>query len=636
MPTESPKTEGSPLPGCLVLIFLIGIGGWVGYSKYLGKSQPVVISLSAYFVDDSGNPLISSNDFNGHLKIKGQVYQSGKPLEGNVRLTVSKEDDSFQQGISLDLKGGAFESEDPAFRPLQRDDKLHVQAEISSPSLAEPASAGVYLNTATPSLSPTGTFWLWMIIGIVLVIITIGFFMTFTGKRTPEKNRNAIVFSYLFGGVFLAVPLLAPVLLLQIFPNLRQAMIGAPAGLVLTKVPPEDKVQWALNIGGYSKLVAAASPTPTPIGKASSTPTGTPGRPAAASPTPQPSQTPTTTPVPGSSPQQTQNVVAAASPRSSPQPTPTVSSQEVSKQEASKQEVSKEDVSEGVVIVEGGLVIPLYVIMLSVIGGAINMIRKVPQFQGEGEYFEPASRRPIGLWPTLKMAGTSIKGLFTGSSMPDRPAEPPVTLTAEEVHKDDGLPPAEVAPTDTQPVTGTTKEPDAKAEPAADAGRDLPAATQDSPAAEPLLDDRAKLVDAQLDKLVKDQLNRRSLTRTISAQINDKVQEMQRLFDSKSDDQCLLEFESFEAWMGSRVGLKEVLGRNWRVELLNQYMYLISAPFLAIVAYFILDLLSLTKKPILVLISFSVGLISERILTWILGLASGYLRGNSKGQAAPS
>jgi hypothetical protein len=233
--------------------------------------------------------------------------------------------------------------------------------------------------------------------------------------------------------------------------------------------------------------------------------------------------------------------------------------------------------------------------MLSVIGGAINMIRKVPQFQGEGEYFEPASRRPIGLWPTLKMAGTSIKGLFTGSSMPDRPAEPPVTLHRK---KSEGRrdPSRRGSPTDTQPVTGTTKEPDAKAEPAADAGRDLPAATQDSPAAEPLLDDRAKLVDAQLDKLVKDQLNRRSLTRTISAQINDKVQEMQRLFDSKSDDQCLLEFESFEAWMGSRVGLKEVLGRNWRVELLNQYMYLISAPFLAIVAYFILDLLSLTKK----------------------------------------
>jgi len=636
VPTESPKTEGSPLFGCVFLLIVAAAIGTFVYSKYFGKSQPVVVSLSAYFVDDSGNPLISADDSNGHLKIKGQVYLTGKPLEqGNVRLTVSKEDDSFQQAVSLDLKGGMFESDDAAFRPLGREDKLHVRAEVSSTTLPEPASAEVYLNTATPSLSRTWAFVVWIGIVVVLVIITIGFFVTFTGKRTPEKNRNAIVFSYLFGGVFLAVPLLAPVLLLQVFPNLRQAMIGAPAGLVLTRVgtPPEDKVQWALNIGGYSKLATAASPTPTPIGKANPTSTATPVRTAAASPTPQPSQTPTTTPVPGSSPQPTQNVVSAASPRSSPQPTPSVSTQEIS-----KQEVSKEDVSEGVVNVEGGLVIPLYVIMLSVIGGAINMIRKVPQFQGEGEYFEPASRGSLGLWPTLKMAGTSIKGLFTGSTKPDKPAEPTVNLvTTDEVQKDqDEIPPAELAPTDTPPVTVTTKAVDGTAVPPAGAGGGQPVPTQASQQDEPSLDDRAKLVDAQLDKLVKDQLNRRSRTRTISSQINDKVQEMQRLFDSKSDDQRLLEFESFETWMGSRVGLKEVLGRNWRVELLNQYMYLISAPFLAIVAYFMLDLLSLTKKPILVLISFSVGLISERILTWILGLASGYLRGNSKTQSAPS
>jgi hypothetical protein len=38
-----------------------------------------------------------------------------------------------------------------------------------------------------------------------------------------------------------------------------------------------------------------------------------------------------------------------------------------------------------IVTVQGGLVVPLYVIILSVIGGAINMTRKVPGFQKEGE-----------------------------------------------------------------------------------------------------------------------------------------------------------------------------------------------------------------------------------------------------------
>jgi len=140
------------------------------------------------------------------------------------------------------------------------------------------------------------------------------------------------------------------------------------------------------------------------------------------------------------------------------------------------------------------------------------------------------------------------------------------------------------------------------------------------------MNDKAKTIDTQLEKLVTEQVLRNSDTRKVQKQIQDKVQEMQKVFDDKTDDQRILGFDSFDAWYGSRVSLKEVQGTNWRVELLNQYMYLISAPFLAIVAYYMLDLLSLTKQPILVLISFSVGLISERILSWLLGLASGYLR----------
>ena len=58
-----------------------------------------------------------------------------------------------------------------------------------------------------------------------------------------------------------------------------------------------------------------------------------------------------------------------------------------------------------------------------------------------------------------------------------------------------------------------------------------------------------------------------------------------------------------------RPRLREILGGSWRVELLNQYMYLISAPFLAIVTYYTLDLLGLSKAGVVVVLSFSVGLI---------------------------
>ena len=109
---------------------------------------------------------------------------------------------------------------------------------------------------------------------------------------------------------------------------------------------------------------------------------------------------------------------------------------------------------------------------------------------------------------------------------------------------------------------------------------------------------------------------------------------MQRLFESSKTRKPILGFDSFDDWMKDRPALKELLTPHWRVELLYQYMYLMSAPFLAIVAYYMLDLLGLTKMPILVLIAFSVGLISEKILSWLLGLASGYLKSDTNQSSA--
>ena len=51
------------------------------------------------------------------------------------------------------------------------------------------------------------------------------------------------------------------------------------------------------------------------------------------------------------------------------------------------------------------------------------------------------------------------------------------------------------------------------------------------------------------------------------------------------------------------------LGAAWRQGLVTQHMYLISAPFLAIAVFYLLDWLDLRKKALLVLASFSVGLV---------------------------
>ena len=44
--------------------------------------------------------------------------------------------------------------------------------------------------------------------------------------------------------------------------------------------------------------------------------------------------------------------------------------------------------------------------------------------------------------------------------------------------------------------------------------------------------------------------------------------------------------------------------------------------------------MGLTKQPVLVLISFSVGLVSESIVSWLLRLVSDYTSKNPQGQPA--
>jgi hypothetical protein len=639
MANSSTDSSGS-FGGCLVLFIIVIAAGSFIYERYFAsKTQPVVISLSAYFVDNAGNPITSKDVTGSHLKIKGDVHVGGKALDtGTVRLTVRELDDSFQQAISTDIKAGHFEIDDPSLRTLLPIDKLHIRADVSAADPQNPINAteNLYLNSPAPTLSQGWIVALWIIALGLLVLILAAFFMTFTGQRTPQKNRNAIIFSYLVSGVFLAVPLLAPIFLLQFFPNVQREMVGMPVGLVLTRVggQPDAKNQWALNIGGYSRIPSLAEKSELASNAAiQASPSPSPSPRGAARPTPR--NTPSPTPTTATGPQATPNASPNASPVSSPSPgpaqaasTPSTTTEATIAHKVAEQE--SEQTWDGVVVVEGGLVIPLYVIILSVIGGAINMTRKVPRFQGEGEYSEPTTLPSFNPLTRIRRAASSVSNYVSAkigtakkeveASNESKPQAADQTIVEEH------------GPQESQAALKAgpaTPQPDAKTK--------VKEKTDSSAESEePSVNDQAKAIDLELDKLVKDQLTRNSEWRKANLEIRARVQKMQKLFDDRTDDQRILEFESFDAWLANRVSLKEALGTNWRVELLNQYMYLISAPFLAIVAYYMLDLLGLNKQPVLVLISFSVGLISERILSWLLGLASGYLRSNSKTQPAGS
>jgi hypothetical protein len=225
--------------------------------------------------------------------------------------------------------------------------------------------------------------------------------------------------------------------------------------------------------------------------------------------------------------------------------------------------------------VHGGLVIPLYVIVLSAIGGAINMTRKVPVFQREGEESDFIPGRPISSLGSSVMRRIGLA--------------PPKPVAEAAAPPEPGLqPPQEVKP-------------------------------ELSP------EQKAEEIEAELQELVTSQIQRNCDTdRTLNA-IRELVQSMQDVYTARKSGEPLLKFNSFADWMASHARVAALLRGSWRVELLNQYMYLISAPFLAIVTYYILDLLGLSKQGVIVVLSFSVGLISEKIVGWILGIATGYL-----------
>lgn len=242
----------------VIVVFLVVIiyAARVVYIKYFVPA-PGVVSLSAYFVDDSGSAVSMDgpDSAKAHIKVKGDVSQGGQFVKtGSVRLTISSASNGlFRQSVYIPLQNGHFETEDPAFRSVRPGEPIEIKAEVTASGLNETAT--IYLNHKPPVESPVNTTMLgYGLLSAVLFLVVV-FFVAFTGKRTPLKNRIAIIFSYLIIAIFLAVPILAPTFLVRTIPG-EAAMVGAPVGLINTHTAnqPDSETQWAINIGGYSFL----------------------------------------------------------------------------------------------------------------------------------------------------------------------------------------------------------------------------------------------------------------------------------------------------------------------------------------------------------------------------------------------
>jgi hypothetical protein len=479
-------------------------GGWI-YHRFV-PAPSVSLAVSAWFEPAAagGTP---------QLRVSGVVLEDGKPVaKDRLRLSVEGWKKGISQSIFVDVNQGRFESGDqPAFRGLTPEDRLRIRAEYTRAGAT--AAEEVYLGARIPRLS-RGTAVVVLVVGALCVF---GFLWLFTGPPEAGKNTWAIITSYVIMIVFLAVPLGLPPVISVMFPEILAAMRETPVGVLVADPGKGDLGrQWVLNIGGVvvPESQAAARTAPSPAVPAS--PAATPAE--GTAPAQQPAA-PASSP-PSSSPTANSQTGATSSPGGTRQPAP----------------------EESAVTIQGGLVIPLYVLILSLIGGAINMTRKLPDFQRDATSLSMA-----GAGRALSAAVQSIwaaRRFVPGA----RGSQGPEAAPAEQT--EGGQPPSEE-----------------QGPPAVQAGATETAGQAPTESAE------------------------------------------ERLLRQTAE---------------------------WRKGLITQHMYLLSAPFLAIAVYYLLVWLDLLRQPALVLVSFSVGLISDKILGNILGIASGIVETAPSSGAPPS
>jgi hypothetical protein len=500
----------SMLLGLLVIlgaVYGVFAGGRAIYHRF---SPPATVALVAD-LEKNGDKLA--------LHAEGAVQRSGQPLSGQVQISVQQLWQGSAQTVQVPLVNGQFTLPPNRFTFAKTEAselKLLIAAEAWTKELPNrPASAEVYVNAS--SLTRYKRVLNGLVIAASLLMAAV-FFWAFTGQRSPLKNRVAIVFSYCVMLLFLAIPLTVTNIALSMFSEEFDKMSRAPVGIVLAKpadAKADTQTQWFLNIGGHilrekdqEKTVTASPGQPSGQSATSHEPDATAGSAAPSG---------TAAPTPAAGPRESASSTASGGARGADKPA-------TSSGAAPADSLNR---------LEGGIAIPFYVLVLAVIGGAINMARKIPEYHQEGEQSAIEVEMPMFAAMRSMLPG--------GSGGKDGQKAAPTTAAVAG-----------------QPAAAVTLDP-------AGGGQEH----------EPVISAGA-----------------------------------QQPLDQSKD----------------AVGKKE----DWRTGLLHQYMYLISSPFLAIVTYYLLAWLGVSTLPALVLVSFSVGLITEPLMTRITRAAESIVGGEEK------
>jgi hypothetical protein len=323
-------------------------------------------------------------------------------------------------------------------------------------------------------------------------------------------------------------------------------MKRASVGLIIANADdnPDPKPQWVFNIGGR------VSPGLNAPESASAKPSTSPATSPSASPTPSEQKTPANI---------SQSPLSPLEDNNSAPNRFRISSKAADDEASSPMQVT------------GGLIVPLYVIILSVIGGAINMTRRIPKYHemadiSLNEPLKPPKKVRRTVHQVGHVVSLVIRGLTQKSTSENK--------SADEVSNHDSIRSEKALEGAEQPSSGSEE----KRSP--DDGIHAAGETREEP---------------ETNKMTK-----------VKAEGERAEQKPEGGRQDRENDAG---------------GLK-----HWQRGLLSQYMYLISAPFLAIATYHLCIWLSLKVVPLFVLVSFSVGLISDQIVEAITDLVGGLLR----------
>lgn len=226
--------------------------------------------------------------------------------------------------ISLESEGGAYGGS--VSLPVSKQGTFSTDEKLGNGILPQAVTAeyaGVSANNrplkASSRLDYARSIRQWWFLGICGAVALL-LTILFTGQPGPFKARFLFIMTYLFTFASCALPIVS-VIYIGLRPDLRLVMINSPVGVLKAKATEEGRLEWLVNVGGS---------------------------------------------------------VTPASQHAQPGEQPGVSG---GGNQPLRPPILGQGADSGEWVINGGLVIPVYVLVLAMIGAGINTTRKVPDIQ---------------------------------------------------------------------------------------------------------------------------------------------------------------------------------------------------------------------------------------------------------------